>query len=279
MFLNAISDLKKAQLLISQPRSFLDYTAGMQLPNNRTAQYISINTFSDLSNELKNHGYMVLRLGSPPGSNHTHFSLVKVATDWNDFFFIDQSLFEREDRINFEPTVGTKSLLAFKIFPRLTESSLVNLALASGLFSKALNLDEINKQLIPATGQSTFTFDFRPLTNSNQILTHSNGQVEIDSLFIGKRHGKDCLFIVEAKSSNSFDSLAKHKLFYPLLAVSPQVPKNMEIIPVYLRIIRRNEFIEFNFAECEKPRNGDHFGALTELKVSKVKRYSLYGYQ
>ena len=92
------------------------------------------------------------------------------------------------------------------------------------------------------------------------------------------RNGKECLFVMEAKTSNDLESLAKHKLFYPLLSIAPQLPEGMEIVPVYLRAVRNIDSIEFNVAECINPILNGEFCALTELEVSKVSRYSLFGY-
>ena len=270
--------MQRTGSLISAPQSFQEYASEMNLGNNRTAQYISINSFSDLHNSLLGSGYMVLRLGSPQGSKHTHFSLVKVENDWNDFFFVDKTIFNEVEPSVFTPIVSDKNLLSFKLFPKLTETSLVNLALATGLLAEALNIDKEKEQLIPATGQSTFTFDFQPLSQNKKKLTHNKGQVEIDSIFTGMRNGKECLFVMEAKTSNDLESLAKHKLFYPLLSIAPQLPEGMEIVPVYLRAVRNKDSIEFNVAECINPILNGEFCALTELEVSKVSRYSLFGY-
>ena len=83
---------------------------------------------------------------------------------------------------------------------------------------------------------------------------------------------------MEAKSGNSFDSLSKHKLLYPILAIQNKIPSNMEVIPVYLRTIRKESHLEFNIAECTIPRNNGTFGALDQLTVKKVSRYSIHGY-
>lgn len=52
---------------------------------------------------------------------------------------------------------------------------------------------------------------------------HYKGQVEIDALFVGRRNRQETLFVIEAKTSNNFQSLAKHKLVYPVLALSSNV--------------------------------------------------------
>jgi hypothetical protein len=77
---------------------------------------------------------------------------------------------------------------AFKYLPRLTESSVVNLALASGILGEALNLDDPRCPIIPATAQSTFTFDVKAYEDT-PAWSHHRGQIEIDSVFFSKRNG------------------------------------------------------------------------------------------
>jgi hypothetical protein len=80
--------------------------------------------------------------------------------------------------------------------------------------------------------------------------THRLGQVEIDSLFFANRNGKQVVLAVEAKRSDSFDSLAKHKLVYPYLALRNSLPSSMPIVPVYLRAVRHGESWHFFVCEC-----------------------------
>ncbi|WP_163971799.1 DUF6997 domain-containing protein [Oceanobacillus halotolerans] len=134
--------------------------------------------------------------------------------------------------------------MPYKIIPSLTESSLVNLGLSSGLLSAALSLDTNKSISAPATSNSTFTFHFKPHSTIQKEVIHNNGQVEIDALFVEKRLGKDILFVLEAKidrNSNSLSSLSKHKLLYPILALAPNTPEHIEIVPVYLKINHKKE--------------------------------------
>ena len=176
------------------------------------------------------------------------------------------------------PSASIRSLFAYQLLPTLTETSIVNLALASGLLPQALGLIGEGNQVIPATGQSVFTFGFQPNSTSEAALKHSNGQVEIDALFVGQRAGVECLFVLEAKSGKDFGSLAKHKLLYPILSIQDNIPPHMDVVPVYLRTVRKEGYIEFNIAECSLPRENGVFGALDQLKATKVTRYSLHGY-
>ncbi|MGO2012725.1 DUF6997 domain-containing protein [Pseudoalteromonas sp.] len=232
----------------STPQSFQQYVNTNNLKAN-TAASISVDSLKKLPKFLKDQNTMVLRLGSRPGDNQTYFSLVK-ANDVRAFFFDDLSLFGQLHPELFLPNVSIRSLFAFQLLPKVTETSVVNLAIASGLIAEALNLEDDKTIVVPATGQSTFTFNFKPLANENVTLEHINGQVEIDAVFVAKRNGKEHLFVIEAKHSDKFDSLAKHKLLYPSLSLLEKLPSSMPIVPVYLRSIKTAKGIDFYIAEC-----------------------------
>ena len=278
MFEQAIRELEDSRDLVGEPRSFQGYIADQDIRNSRTAQYISINSLTDLNAELRDSNCMVFRLGSPPRSRNTYFALAKVNEDWSDYFLIDEDLFGNTDVEVYLPSASVRSLFSYQLLPKLTETSLVNLALASGLLPQALGISAGQDQVIPATGQSVFTFDFQPISSCDKMLTHNKGQVEIDALFVGHRNGKECLFVIEAKSSKELGSLAKHKLLYPFLAVQNKIPSYMEVVPVYLRAVRKKGYIEFNIAECTLPKKDGVIGALDQLKSKKITRYSLHVY-
>ncbi len=278
MFEQAIRELEESGELVGEPQSFHDYATKLKIDIRGAAPHISIDTLSDLRNELRDSNCMVLRLGSRPGSRHTYFALTKVNENWSDYFIVDEDVFGNTELEVYLPSASVCSLFSYQLLPTLTETSLVNLALASGLLPKALGISTGEGQAIPATGQSVFTFEFQPNSNCDKLLTHNKGQVEIDALFVGQRNGKECLFVTEAKSGKRFDSLAKHKLLYPILAVQSKVPSDMEIVPVYLRAIRKAGYIEFNIAESSLSTENDVFGALDLLKTKSVTRYSLHGY-
>jgi len=278
MFEKAIEELESSGRRVGVPESFQEYVKRNGMAVGRTAAYISINEIRELRPELVQADCMVFRLGSSIGGEHTQFALAKYRESWSDYFLVDRKLFAASDVEVFLPSVSVRSLFAYQLMPKLTETSLVNLALASGLLPEALNIASSNEQLIPATGQTTFTFEFRPRTDDATRLMHRKGQVEIDALFVGKRSGKECLFIVEAKAGVKMESLAKHKLYYPMLALQPSIPTYMEVVPVYMRIIRKGDGVKFNIAECAMTKNNGQYGALDELGVKTVKRYSLLGY-
>lgn len=278
MFEQAIEQLEISGRRVGLPESFQDYVKRNKLGSKRTAEYISINEFQHLRPELVNAGCMVFRLGSSQGEKHTKFALAKYRKGWSDYFFLDKPVFDALDVEVFLPSVSVRSLFAYQLLPKLTETSLVNLALASGLLPEALGILSSNEQLIPATGQSTFTFEFRPRSDDGTQLMHQNGQVEIDALFTGQRNEKESLFVVEAKASKTMRSCAKHKLLYPMLALQDSIPAYMDVVPVYMRIVRKSDGIEFNIAECVITRVNGRYGALDALNVKTVKRYSLLGY-
>ena len=278
MFEQAIEELERSGCRVGMPESFQHYVSRYNLSKERTAQYISVNQLSNLRPELVDAECMVFRLGSSPGENYTQFALAKYRKGWSDYFLLDSELFDASDAEVFLPSVSVRSLFAHQLLPKLTESSLVNLALASGLLPEVLGILPSNEQIIPATGQSTFTFGFRPRSDDATLLMHRNGQVEIDALFVGKRNERECLFVVEAKASKAMQSLAKHKLLYPLLALKNSVPTYMDVVPVYMRVIRKSDSIDFNVAECDITWVNGEYGALDELVVKAINRYSLLGY-
>lgn len=140
-----------------------------------------------------------------------------------EFFLHDDELFGAGEPEPFAPDVPPQSLVAYSALGVLTETSLVNLAFASGLIGEALGLDRPYSTGAPATGSSTYCFAFRPHAAVDRVLEHSKGQVEMDAVFVGRRAGRPHLFVVEAKSGTETRTLAKHKLVYPVLAVAPRV--------------------------------------------------------
>ena len=232
------------------PVSFRDYLQQHNLPYTDTAAAISVDSLRKLSRDLVESNVMVFRLGSHPRTNYTAFALAQTREGWSDCFLEDQHLFSTLHIRDFDVATCRHDLAAFRFLPRLTEPSLVNLALASGLLGEALELDDPTTPIVPATGQSTYTFDVRPFPDGPSW-THRQGQVEIDSLFFANRKGKQLVFAVEAKRSEAFDSLAKHKLVYPYLALRNSLPSTMQVVPVYLRAVRDGDSWNFFVCECE----------------------------
>ncbi|MBG9992225.1 DUF6997 domain-containing protein [Pseudoalteromonas sp. NZS37] len=277
IFHDLLQKMQAKEQKVSPPQGFQKYLSTNNLKAN-TAASISIDSIKKLPKTLRDYNTMVLRLGSRLGDNQTYFSLVK-SSNINDFFFNDQALFGQLQPELFLPNVSIRSLFAFQLLPKVTETSVVNLAIASGLIAEALNLKDDKTIVVPATGQSTFTFKFKPLDNEDVVLEHINGQVEIDAVFVAKRDGKEHLFVIEAKHGDKFDSLAKHKLLYPSLSLLQKLPSSMPIVPVYLRSIKTENGINFYIAECPCIVNQqDELYSLDTLSSCKVQALHLANY-
>lgn len=270
VFQELIEELKESSQLISKQRAFIDMP-GRTKP---TPSYISVDELGDLEKELRESGFMVFRLGQPPQAGRgTEFALVKTLDDWNDYFFRDEILFKDAKLETFHVRDGDSTVDLFRLLPELTESSLVNLGLGSGLIQKALGIEKLSHSSVPATGRCNPSFSFLPNAAITETLEHNSGQVEIDALFLGEREGEKCLFLMEAKNSKNgkgLKSLAKHKLFYPLRAIEDLVP--YRIIPVYLRTVRVDKAIDFYIAECALGKENQKNAALSELVAKSVSR-------
>ncbi|WP_058556587.1 hypothetical protein [Thiohalocapsa sp. ML1] len=99
------------------------------------------------------------------------------------------------------------------------------------------------------TGAGTYSFRFTVGTELPHPLGHLAGQVEIDSVCIGVRNCRNHVIVTEAKRG-PFDSIAKHKLAYAVWAVRSNIPDDIPIIAVYLRVTDTEQGLEFNVAEC-----------------------------
>ena len=248
------------------PTSFQDYAKRHGYSGSRkTCELISRDAIESLPVELRESQSMVLRLGSAAQGRGTAFALVRVP-DLRDFFLMHESVFSQDDEA-FLPTSSERNLRAFRLLPKLTETSLVNLALASGVLGSALQIDEGSQVLVPATGQSIYSFEFQPHRSVSAELSHNRGQVEIDALFLAPRNGKECLFLVEAKTGGGRRSLAKHKLAYPYLALRKEISPDIPIVPVYLHAERTSSGYRFRIAECEIETDADKLPVLCDLKV------------
>ncbi|MBM3279980.1 MAG: hypothetical protein FJY95_18180 [Candidatus Handelsmanbacteria bacterium] len=252
------------------PVSFQDYLRHHHLGRHDTAPSISIDHLEALPDSLRGADVMVFRLGSAEQAKTTQFALVRSGGPVGDFFLIDSEIYTERVGSTYLPSVSMRHLFAFQVLPDLTETSLVNLAIASGVLSEAIGIDGGKIPAAPARTQSTFSFGFRAHSNLPDTLMHRNGQVEVDAVFVENRNGKACLFVVEAKQGLGPPSLAKHKLVYPILAIARKVPRDMEIVPIYLRAFRGDDGIHFKIAECSfpDPRCGD--SAINELQAVKT---------
>ena len=258
------------------PASFQDYATQHGYNSSRkTCELISKDSIESLPDELREAQAMVLRLGVASDGRGTAFVLVKVS-NLSDFFLIHEKIFTNEE-VRFDPFVHEANLLAFQSLPKLTETSLVNLALASGVLGTALQIDDPTRIPLPATGQSTYSFVFQPHEDIWVQLKHDRGQVEIDALFFAKRGGITCLFLIEAKTGTGRRSLAKHKLVYPLLALRPEIPITIPIVPVYMHAERTTSGYRFRIAECVLRLEFNKASVLSDLQVVSNRTFLLPG--
>jgi hypothetical protein len=174
-----------------------------------------------------------------------------------------------------------RELFGFSLI-KPVERTLVNLALTSGVIAAALKLDDPEYAPPGATGNSAYSFKFRPHSSDSTEVLHEGGQVETDLLFVAQRESQEVVFVVEAKyedrtsrqTATPKGTLAKSKLLFPVLAIKPNVPAGMPIVPVYLKAVVAEGFIDFHVAECAPYRGG---GELVESvdKLEIVRRHSL----
>ena len=149
------------------------------------------------------------------------------------------------------------------------------------MLHSALNIETSESLAAPASGQGTFTFEFKPSSYASSTWKHVNGQVEIDALFVGRKDKKETLFVIEAKTSDCFESLSKHKLIYPILALNSKVPGYIPIVPVYVRAIKPKgkEEIHFYIAVCNVLDRRESIISVSDLNVCDVKNFVLVGFQ
>jgi hypothetical protein len=272
IFSRAIEELGNAQH--SEPRLFLEYLRTNNLRKVDTAAHISVQTLDGLPNDLKSAGVMVFRLGSPSGSKGTQFVLARYIKGWNDYFLSDEAVFAEARQLP-DICLGNQ-LRVFEVIGDATETSLVNLAVASGALSVALDIDIESQQIIHTTAQGTYDFSVCPHPQISAAWNHVSGQVEIDAAFVSMRGGMETLFVVEAKVSDHFESLAKPKIAYPIYAVRQQLAKtntDIPVIGVYLRAIRSGDRgYDLFIAECHFTDSGE---AVASLEASNPTKTSL----
>jgi hypothetical protein len=276
-----IQQLESSKCHFSEPQSFAKYLRSYGLSNQGTAKCISIHEINNLKSDLRKYGYMVFRLGSCSGQKDTNFALAKLQDypKWSEYFLIDEEIFSGVKPESFLPNVSIRQLFAFELLSELTENSFIILAIASGLMAAALDIETSESLAAPASSSGTFTFSFLPSRALNTPWIHQKGQVEIDALFVGKRGGEEVLFVIEAKTSERFRSLSKHKLVYPVLSVSDKVPSSIPIIPVYLRAIKSlsSRYVDFFIAECTPVKRTLGSVAINELEVVRARHLTLMG--
>lgn len=243
----AISELRSQGSNLFGPVAFQDYCQAHGIAARRTASWISIDSIDRLDKSLRTHGCMVLRLGQRSGSR-TDFALVRVPEAGPEcFFLLDEDVFASAQVQSFVPAGSIRDLLPFHALNQLSERSATLLGVGAGLLQEALRLDE--PPSAPVSDSGVYTFDFVP-HHGLRPLRHNRGQVEIDGLFLGRRGGADCLFVIEAKLGQRMGSVSKHKLAYPAYGIAEKVPRDIPIVPVYLRIVRQQGALTYYVAEC-----------------------------
>lgn len=287
VFESLISHVESTNLTFTEPQSFNSYLEknGLNPKSFNTAEYLSpqcLNGTKGLKKELLDANLMIFRLGNrEKDSSGTYFSLIKLKEEglWSEYFLNDKDIFKSVEPELFIPNVSIRQLFAFNLLSKLTENSLINLAVSSGLLSSALNIESSESLAAPASGNGTFTFKFQASPES-PVWTHQNGQVEIDALFVGKRNGKETLFVIEAKTSDKFDSLPKHKLVYPVLAISSKVPGSIPIVPVYIRAVKKSgrREVDFYIAVCDAIDPKKSSVVVSNLEVAESKHLILLGF-
>ena len=268
IFEPALGELAASDRPLFGPTSFRDYVSDHDLEAGpRTPRYISVDSLEDLSPELREDDAMVFRMGSGDGTG-TAFALVESREYVGEFFLRDEAIFADLPVETVTSRADWEDLLHFSVLPRRSETSLVNLGLASGVLAEALELDTSGALAPPATGRSTFTFDVRPRGDHPATITHRRGQVEIDALVLESRGGEPTLFVLEAKTGPRA-SLAKHKLVYPVLALAEEVPPDVAIVPVYLRCRETDRTVTFDVAECSLPDPRERVPGVDDLEVTR----------
>ncbi len=150
LFDNALAEMATGRKAL-EPQSFFHYAKHAGYPNIRTADRISIQTYLGLASELKEAGVMIFRLGNYTKGHGTWFALAKHFGSWSDYFLLDKQLFAHCPQT--EHTWYREDLRIFEVLPKSTETSLVNLAVASGIMSTALGLDSDSGAIVNATGK------------------------------------------------------------------------------------------------------------------------------
>ncbi|MGZ9899848.1 DUF6997 domain-containing protein [Shewanella gaetbuli] len=268
IFKYAIELMESSKSLTSEPISFQKYVKDHCLKVKGTTPHISVQTFKDLGKELKDANCMVFRLGSSAGQISTSFSLAKTLSGWGDYFLFDSEIFESAETIVLDIDWSSDKFLPFKVIPKLTETSYVNLALVSEVIEKGLGFDK-GLSSIPATGHTSCTFDVKPHNELNTVWKHSQGQVEIDSVVVAVRNNKKYLLVIEAKCGTYPESLAKHKIVYPVLSLINDVPEDYTVLPVYLRIVESKFSLKYYIAECNPVEKVQPI-AINELSICKA---------
>lgn len=277
IFTQALATQPKTGFWLYGPEVFRSYCDRHGLRAD-TASTISVDHIRTLSKDLREADTMILRLGTGHGNDDARgraaFALVRHEDrSLAPFFLVDEQIFKSRPE-TFIPDRSMRTLFPFGLLPKLSETSLLTLAHASGLMAEALECDDNSIHMIPATGAGTYTFQFTVGSDQPNLLNHVAGQVEIDSVCIGVRNSRNHVIVTEAKRG-PFDSLAKHKLAYAVWAVRSNIPDDIPIIAVYLRVTDTDKGLDFNVAECAIDDGREAVPNLHSVEVIRYRRLRL----
>lgn len=241
-----------------------------------TPRYLSVQNLGGLASELARAKVMVFRCGAA-GNAGTKFALARANAWPDDFFLPDDSA--RDTPEIFMSDTPAKYLLAYQLV-KPVERTLVNFACATGALSELLQLDDRGPLMAPATGATTYSFEFRPLATETTTFKHSTGQVDVDAIVIAEREHAAHVFVLEAKYGTVAQSqqgdarrLAKHKLLFPVLGLQKRVSMGMPIVPVSLQATVHEHFVDFHLTECEPYSGGaDGPNAINLLQPRAARR-------
>ena len=256
----------------SEPREWQAFLHSRGISTSRKSpEFLAPDDLNKLNAQLREANCMIFRLGAAGGGSKTHFSIVSCKSLEDQFISNQTVLAACTDQLFF-PTVPARELFSFGLIPNATENGLVNLALCSGIMDDALGIEQ--RATLPAKGNSMYTFRVCPTSEQpNLALEHVTGQVEIDSVFLGKKSGDDTIFVVEAKRLKGRRGISKAKLVYSTLAVQSLLKFPLKVQTVYLLFDRpAPDTIRFVVAPCQW---STQFISDITVDMSKVRSYLL----
>jgi len=282
----ALRAVEEAPDGIYGPRSFTGYLRehGFDPSRYRTEAELSVDTRRQLPTPVADREAMVLPLGRATDGPGTRFALVSVPGRLDDFF-IDERAFRPDDRETLDYTPGGEATLALdrevretldvhRSLPTFSETGFVNLALSTGVVSRALGLDGDRVGTAPATVESSFGFAFEPHPDRPTVLDHNDGRVGIDALVSARRGGERVLLVVTARCGGGV-ALAKHRIVYPALAAETLSVGVDRTVPVYLRARPTDEGVRYSIYECSGLPTGADRPCLADLRVADGSHYDV----
>ena len=283
----ALDAVREAPNGVYGPRSFTDYLeeAGRDPTQFRTAAELSVDTRSQLPDRLAERDTMLLQLGRATDGPGPQFALVSVRNRLDDVF-VDEREFYADSRevLDYTPGGGDRRLLEQEVrdlldlsrsLPTFSETGFVNLALSTGLVSRALRLDGERVTVAPATVASSFSFEFEPHPERPTRLRYNDGQIDIDTLLLTRRNGERVLLVIKPRCGGRV-ALAKHALGYPTLAAATALSLDVDrVVPVYLRARPVDGGVRYSIYECSGLRTDEDRACLAGLQVVDDSHYEM----